>query len=153
MFIFKVSGRTSIELRDTYWSHEQQLRRSLGQLDGDDLFSFLLFYVPDDAGWPDAPGFDVGEYEAEYLQSAGKADAMVVEVRRLESDGRYRQYALGRPTPARREPEVEIKWEQHSMTVPANEAFDAGEATRIYLHYFQHRSVPDTYVLREVALD
>ena len=152
MFICKVSGRTSMELRNTYRSHEEQLRRSLGRLDGGDVFSFVLFYVPDDAGWPDGPGFSVDEYEKEYLQSAGTADAMVVECRRLEGDGMYHQYALGRPTLAPSGPEVEIKWEQNSMTVTVNEVFDADEAARIYTHYFQHRIIPDNYTLRELDL-
>lgn len=153
MFISKVSGRTSMELRNTFRSFDEQLRRTLGLLDGADISSFLLFYVPDDAGWPDGPGFDVAEYEAEYLQSAGKADAMIVEVRRIEErDGEYHQYALGRPTPAPRLPSVEISWERHSTTVPVNEVFGADEAATIYSFYFQHRRIPETYSLRELDL-
>ncbi len=81
------------------------------------------------------------------------ADAMTIEIRRLEdTDGTFHQYALGRPAPAPIRPEVEINWAQNSMTVPANEVFDADGAVTIYFHYLQHRTIPDTYTLRELDL-
>lgn len=153
MFIIKVSGRTSMQLRDEFGPYEEQLHRNLRLLDGTGRSSFLLFHVPDDSGWPDGPGFKAAEYDQEYLQSAGRADAMTIEIRRLEdTDGMFHQYALGRPAPAPIRPEVEINWGQNSMTVPANEVFDADGAVTIYFHYLQHRTIPDTYTLRELDL-
>lgn len=152
MFILKLSGRTSMELSDTYRSFEEQLQRSLELLDGDDHFSLLLFHVPDGAGWPDGPGFNAADYEEEYLQSAGRAGAMVVEIRRSEDDGQFHQYAVGRPVLASSGPAVEINWQQNFTIVPANEVFDAHEAATIFLHYFRCRTVPKAYTLRELDL-
>ncbi|TIC86714.1 hypothetical protein E8D34_10720 [Nocardioides sp. GY 10113] len=152
MFIIKVGGRSSMELTDSFRSYEQQLRHGIGLLDGGERSSYLLFHVPDDAGWPDAPGFNVGDYDGDYLQCAGTAGAMVIEVRRLEADGRHHQYALGRPTSATSAPSVEVDLGGVSLMVSANEVFDADEAVRIFLHYFESRSVPDTCALRELDL-
>lgn len=152
MFIVKLSDRTTMELTDTYRPYQQQLQRTLSLLDGDDHFSLLLFYVPDDAGWPDGPGFDVAEYEAEYLQSAGRVDSMVLEFRRNEGDGRYHQYAVGRPgTPDRST--VTVGWRENSTTVPDNEIFDAAEAATIFDFYRRNRTIPDGYSLRELDLN
>ena len=153
MFIIKISGRTTMETRDALGPEEEQVLRNLRLLDGADRSSFLLFHVPDDAGWPDGPGFEVGAYDQEYLQSAGRSEAMIVEVRRLEeSDGKHHQYALGRPSPATTQPEVEISWGQNSVTVPANEVFDADGAAEIYGHYLLHLTVPATLTRRELNL-
>ena len=152
MFISKYNGSISMPLTDSHRPFPAQLRRSLGDLDGNEDFAYLLYYVPDDAGWPDAPGYDDSKYDDEYMQSAGSADAMTIEVKRREGDGELRHYVIGRPGDDADAPDVEVRYGSHALSVRPTEVFDADEAARVYYEYFQTRTVPDTYVLRELDL-
>ncbi|HEY0249570.1 MAG TPA: hypothetical protein VGC45_15060 [Gryllotalpicola sp.] len=153
MFIAEFAGRSSGKLSNSFRPYDVQLRRELGLLDGDERFAYLFYYVPDDAGWPDAPGFDQSKYDQEYLQSAGSAERMTIEIRRLEEDGRYHQYAVGRPGGASEPHDQQIAFAENTLTVPMSEVFDADEAAPLYFHYFQTRSLPDGLALRELDLN
>lgn len=51
------SGSSSMELNADYRPVPDQIRRMLGLMDGGEDYAFRIFYVPDDAGWPNAEGF------------------------------------------------------------------------------------------------
>jgi len=152
MFIRTFNGSVSAKLTDDFMPLPDQIRHSLGRLDGTEDFAYLLYYVPDDAGWPDAPGYDDSKYDDEYMQSAGSADAMTIEVKRREDDGELRHYVIGRPGDDADAPDVEVRFSEYSQLIRPTEVFDANEAAQVYYAYFQTRTVPDTYVLRELDL-
>lgn len=152
MLISKFNGSVSMQLDGSYRPVPDQIRRDLGQLDGGEDFAYLLYFVPDDAGWPDAPEYDESKFVDNFMQSAGSAEAMSIEIKRLESDGEYRQYAVGRPEDDPAAPDVMIPFAENTLLVRPSEVFDADEAARIYYHYFQTNTVPDGLTLRELDL-
>lgn len=152
MYVDSTNNKFEGELLDTYRSHEEQIGRMLGLLDGTKRFSYSLWYVPDDAGWPDGDGYDESKYGWEYIQAGGSADAMTVEVKRLETDGEYHQYVLGRPGDDTGEPDVRIPIAENGEDVRPSEVFTADTATPIFYHYFRTNTVPDGLTLRELDL-
>ena len=88
----------------------------------------------------------------EYLQSAGTADGMTIELRRLEDDGQYHQYAIGKRGSEGQSLDREVKYDEYVLHVRPGEVFTADEATPIYYAYFQGRTIPDDLVLRELDL-
>ncbi|MBK0421715.1 hypothetical protein JD292_06470 [Leucobacter sp. CSA2] len=152
MIITEINSSISSRLSDTFRSFRDQIRRSLGRLDGEETFAYSIYFVPDDAGWPDAPGYDDDLYNDFYLQSAGTAEAMVIELKRKDIDGETRQYAVGRPAPADQSDMVEVHYADSTLTVPPSEVFTADEATDIYYQYFQNQTIPEDLTLRELDL-
>lgn len=151
MFITKFNGDVSMPLTNSYRPIPAQIRRNLDQLDGDEDFAYLMYYVPDDAGWPDAPNYDATKYVDTFMQSAGSSDAMTIEIKRKETDGEYHQYAVGRLGDASART-VEISFAGNTLTVPSSEVFDASQAADVYYTYFQTRGIPQGLTLRELDL-
>jgi hypothetical protein len=89
---------------------EGEIRRSLEILDGTDTFAYSIWAMPEGSSWPDpiAP-----EWPHEFLQSAGSADRMSIEIRRIEN-GEPRQYAVGRNGPRDSTPDQLIIWGPNS---------------------------------------
>lgn len=132
------NGRVSMALRS-----DVQIRNSLRSLNGSHQFAFCIYPLPPDFEHGRRNYWDVAD---EYLQSAGSADRLTVEVRRLEVGG-YRQYVIGRPTAGDPGPADEmIEWSDHRLWVRSSELFTADEAIPIYLHYWQHDATLPTGV-------
>jgi len=76
---------------------------------------------------------------------------MSVELRRLEDDGEYRFYIVGRDHELG-EPLTETIDVQaaHEPRHPA-ELFTADQAAPVFMHYVEHQTVPDGYTLRLIA--
>lgn len=90
--------------------------------------------------------------DGRYIQAAGVADKMTVEVRK-EEDGVLQLFAIGRP-PASDPvggPGVVIQVGAHTTLVHENEVFEAVEAAEICFHYFQNNEVSEDYVLRPLG--
>jgi len=47
----------SMRLTDSFRPYRDQIRWNPGQLDNDEDWAYQLWFVPDSAGWPDAPGY------------------------------------------------------------------------------------------------
>ena len=140
-------------LRDQLRSYMEQIRLELGLMDGIQDWAFSLWRAP--VG-KDLDELDEDELHPErFMQSAGSAEAMVVEVKFVEDDGQARLYTVGRPGgDYSGAPSVRIPFQdgKYHVDVYPNEVFTADEATEIYYHYFQTDRVPDQYVLREYDL-
>ena len=98
MFVHTVNSASNSKLSNEFRSYPEQIRRMLGLLDGTSAgrFAYQLWFVPDEAGWPDAPGYANEDWNSRYLQAGGSADRMSVELQRVE-DGQLRHYVVGRP--------------------------------------------------------
>jgi hypothetical protein len=126
----------------------QVLQHRLQQLNGDDFGIYVL--EAESAGTRDrlrgaAP-------PAEYMQSAGSAAAMTVEVKRREDDGVLRQYAIGRRVSDAGNTVISWAGGKRSITVPTTETFTADEALPVYQQWCRDGTVSRTYRLRLLDL-
>ena len=150
MFITKIPGDSTTTLSNSFRPYDEQIRRELGLLDDDELFAYILYYLPDELDWQDEPEDENGvAYQDQYLQAGGTAQRMGVELRRLEG-GQLRFYVVGRAH-GLDEPLTETLdvQEAHEPRHPA-ELFTADQAAPVFFHYFQHRTIPHGYTLRLV---
>ncbi|MED5803389.1 hypothetical protein VX037_20395 [Gordonia sp. Z-3] len=87
-----------------------------------------------------------------FLQAGGSAEAMMLELRRREADGSYRQYVLGSgETKVSTDPDVNIRVGEHTYLVAPNEVFTAEAAGEVFVHYFHHDEAPRGLSLRELV--
>lgn len=84
----------------------------------------------------------------EYIQSAGSAGGMLVEIKRREADGRLLQYAVGRPVDGGGERIVAWARGKSSQRVPANEVFTADQAHPVYRQWCLDGTIPAGHRLR-----
>ncbi|WP_051989631.1 hypothetical protein [Gordonia soli] len=102
-------------------------------------------------GWPDE--FTEDEIAAaHFIQAAGSADRMTVEIRKPVEDQSDRLFTIGHP-PAHctTEPPAEvIRFGEHTTPVYPNEIFVADKAAELFFHYYKNDDIPDGYVLREL---
>lgn len=154
MFINTTNSSRESVLSDEFRPFPDQLRRMLGMLDGsaDGRFAYAIWWLPDDAGWPDAPGYDPGEHDLNYLQAGGAAERMAVDLQ-ITEDGVMRHFVVGRSHDVDEPLTEQVRVAGHDHAVHPAEVFDADEAAVVFEHYRQHRgTVPDGYVLRYVDL-
>src|SRR5260370_36566538 len=94
------------------------------------------------------PGRDANEY----IQCAGSAERMTVEVRRL-AGGTYEHFVVGRgPNGENHGIEETIDWDGVKTLVAPNADFSAEEAAELFHSYYRTGSVPSGYVLRLLSL-
>lgn len=121
----------------------------LHRMDGAKFYSLLLWKLP-----PGKILYDVSpDKDAnEYIQCAGSANGMTVEVRRSKGD-KYEHFVVGRSpdgeNPGKKET---IHWEAVDTVVAPNEVFSADEATELFLSYYRMGWVPSKYVLRLLSI-
>jgi len=125
----------------------QVLQHRLQQLNGDDFGIYVL-----EAGSAGIRDRLRSAPPAEYMQSAGSAAAMTVEVKRREDDGVLRQYAIGRRVNDAGNTVISWAGGKHSITVPTSETFTAEQALPVYQQWCRDGTVSDTYRLRLLDL-
>jgi hypothetical protein len=146
---FSINGSTWMELQDSFGPPSQEIHDLLHRLDGTDRYSMILWGLP--------PGKDLDQVlpdkEArEYIQSAGSADRMTVEIRRIV-DGVPEQLVVGRSIDsAQTEPSIDVPWNGYTNTVRANEVFHAGEAAKLFQSYYESGQLPPGYSVRKIDL-
>lgn len=144
------NGKLHLDLIDTLRTIPEQFSWALGRLDGRKYFAYSLWKLPegqhadgeiDHKTWPDA-----------YMQVAGTAKAMTVDVRMLD-EGKWTNFTVGRQTVKKRlgrQKTTVIRWLNHSIVVRENEVFDSAEATTMFEHYLERGTAPAGYELRPV---
>ncbi len=117
----------------------------LGLLDGDEEWSAALWRLPEDNPTRALNGAGAREF----LQSAGTAQRLSIEMMRREQrgDDGYCLYAVGKPGAPGPEPTT-ISWQDRSIQVATNEVYTAEEAAVIYAYYRKHNTVPPDATLR-----
>lgn len=137
-------------LVDSIRPYEDQLRFSLGRMNGTSFWAYSLWRAPEGADLLD----DIPLSES-YLQCAGSAEALTIEVRALDEEGVPHQWVVGKPgeVPGGSPTEV-VRWDdgRYSTTVHANEVFTAAEAGDVVVSYFLTDAVPAQCTLRALDL-
>jgi len=148
--IVTTNGDSHIFLDDFIRPYKEQISRVLHLLDGERRWGYSLWQAPEGVG---LFAIDKKKYPQNFMQSAGTAEAMTIEVRFVEDDGVGRQYVLGRPDEVvEGEPPVVLRYlnESRELRLYPNEVFNADEASEIYYQYFLTDEVPAPYVLRRL---
>lgn len=148
--IVQSNGISRGPLIDTIRPYPDAIRYSLNRLNGSSSWAYSLWRAPEGADLlEDIPLSDT------YIQCAGSADALTIEVRTVDDDGVAHQYTVGRAGDEPTGPPTEaIRWDdnRHSTAVHANEVFTADEAADVFYGYFLTDEVVEPYTLRELDL-
>lgn len=145
-----MNGRIHGEVKDPDLSPREVIEQRLALLDGVDRYSLSLWRLPTDVPFDRV---DLAAWPQQYVQAAGSADGMTVEVRRVGEPGR-RHYVVGRAGSDTSGPPVEvvIPWNGCEAGVYSFEVFSAVEAAEVFAGYYDTGQVPDAYRLRPLPL-
>lgn len=135
-------------LADEYLSIPDRLRRTLEWLDARKDYTYEIWRGADPT---DVDGFREPANDS-FIQAAGSADAMTVEVRLPGPDGESHLYTVGRPEPAEATTTLIPISDDRAVRVFSNEIFTADEAAVIFYTYYLTDAVSQPYVLRELDL-
>lgn len=111
--------------------------KSLG--DGD--YDFIsINRVPPDTKYDEFP------YVHDWMQAISEKDRFVVEFKRLEADGLYHLYVVGRAAPATES--VQMEFGTRAVPVYAEEILGFNQALELFTHHYMYNTVPDGWNLR-----
>ena len=146
--IVQLNGFARSPLVDVARPYEDQIRFSVRRMDGAKLWAYSLWRAPDGADLlAEIP------FSEEYIQCAGDAEGVTVEVRVVDEAGTAHQYTVGKPTGGDdAEPTETIRWDEgrHSRKVHPHEVFTLDEAADLFVAYYRDNHVPSHHTLREI---
>ncbi len=127
---------------------DERIANGLSLLDGTDRWSYALWRLPEDNP---VRGLS-HEGATEFLQSAGTAQRMTIEMMRHQSqpEDAYYLYAVGKPGGTTSLQDTTITWAGKTTPVAENEVYTAAEAAKVYAYYRKHDTVPPDSTLRLV---
>jgi hypothetical protein len=143
-----INGKTWMDLQGIEKGELDDIAKMLGRLDGTKTFSLILWKLPTGKRLDET----VAQRDAtEYIQAAGSADRMTVEVRRSVG-GKFEHFVVGRAPRGENSGNKEtIHWDGVKTIVAHNEVFSADEAAELFLSYYRTGWVPSSYVLRPLT--
>jgi hypothetical protein len=122
----------------------------LRQFDGVERFALCLWALP--AGMDYDRAVMAGQDALEYLQAAGRADRLTVEIRKSGSNpwgAQWVRYVVGHGG-STEVLDVPVVLPAHTEMICDSEVFTADEAAELFQHYFESGAIPSTYSLRPV---
>ncbi|WP_312173154.1 hypothetical protein [Microbacterium sp.] len=126
----------------------EHLRLMLGHLDGGGKYTYIIWRGAD----PESIAGFRDDANDSFMQAAGSADAMTVEVRLPGPDGESHLYTVGRPEPADGTTTLIPMSDDRAIRVFSNEIFTADEAAAVFYMFYLTDTVSQPYVLRELDL-
>lgn len=124
------------------------LRLMLGHLDGVGKYTYSIWRATN----PDSIIVTRKDAGDTFLQAAGSASAMTLEIRKPGSDGKGRLYTVGRGA-ATGETTILIPInDERAVRVFADEVFSADEAAAIFTQYCETGTLAEPFVFRELDL-
>jgi hypothetical protein len=123
----------------------------LRRKDGRQRWGMGLMPLPDDLDYDEM--IAAGQDFDEYLQAAGSAEALSLEIRKTggaQWGCRWVRYVVGHPHAADLPLDVTIEMGISALQVSAAEVFDAEEAADLFVAYHRSGDIPDGYSLRPV---
>jgi hypothetical protein len=145
--VMEYSGRTVTTL--SRGAGPLQFAGPLRRLDGTERWCLVLYALPAGKSYEDI----AGQGADEYLQAAGSADKMVVEIRKPAGQQwgvEWVRFVVGHPhgdSPPRDE---SITLPDTTEKISRPELFEAEEAAELFLSYYRTGDIPAGYVLRPV---
>ena len=94
-----------------------------------------------------------GQDALEYLQAAGRADQLIVEIRKAGGSqwgADWVRYVVGHPHEGSAPLDVPITLPKSTEMISAPEVFEADEAAQLFYGYYQTGEIPAQYTLRPV---
>ncbi len=134
------------------FADRERFAAPLRRRDGHQRWGFGLFPLPDELSYDEM--IASGQDFTEYLQAAGSAQALTIEIRKpggAQWGCRWIRYVVGHPHTAGLPLDVAIEIPSGTLHVSAAEVFDAEEAADLFLAYHQSGDIPATYNLRPAA--
>lgn len=134
------------------WVDADEFRCRLRRFDGTERFALNLWTLPPDMDYVEAvrAGLDA----LEYIQTAGRADALTVEIRKAGGSQwgvDWVRYVVGHPHSGAAEPlDVPIVLPQSTEMIARHEVFGADEAADLFYSYYRDGDIPNSYTLRPV---
>ena len=148
--IWQSNGNSRGPFDDMFRPYPDQLRVSLNKMNGTSFWALGLWRAPDGADLlEDIP------LSENYIQCAGSAEALTVELRVVDASGVAHQYVIGKAVGDQAgDPSEVIPWDEgrRSTRVYPNEVFTADEAADIFYAYFLTDTIPTTYPHRQLPL-
>lgn len=135
-------------LADEYLTISERLRRTLEWLDAHKDYTYSIWRGAD----PTRTDGYLEPANGSFMQAAGSADAMTVEVRLPGPDGESHLYTVGRQEPADGATTLIPMSDDRAVRVFSNEVFTADEAAAIFYTFYLTEGVSQPYVLRELDL-
>ncbi len=118
----------------------------LGRMDGTGFFAYNMWHHPEATHFNDV---DVDAHSNEYLQCAGSAEAMTVELREESVDG-HDHWVLA-TGPITGEANRTVTWdEDFSTQVHAEEVFSSEQAAALFEEYYRTGTIPDSVPRRRL---
>lgn len=134
------------------FADRERFAAPLRRRDGQQRWGLGLFPLPENLSYDEmlAAGHDF----TEYLQAAGSAEALTIEIRKpggAQWGCRWVRYVVGHSHAAGLPLDFTIEMASSTLHVSAAEVFDAEEAADLFLAYHQSGDIPATYSLRPAA--
>lgn len=123
----------------------------LKRLGGDGNWYLVLYRLPDGMSYEQMRKENIGP--TEYVQAAGTADKMAVEVRKPAGEqwgATWVRYGIGHPHDGPAPVDVPLPLPHATEMITAPEVFTADEAAEIFMHYHRAGTIPDGYLLRPI---
>lgn len=118
----------------------------LPNMDGRDVWAYSIWPFPDGVDFEDV---DKEEASSFYVQCAGSAEAMTVEIRERTPRG-PRHFVLGLAEPTG-EADVVIEFDEFAVNVHPEEVFNAAQATEVFHEYIETGTVGERWHRREIT--
>ena len=133
---------------------ERQLAEELSRMDGKKFFSFLLWRLPQGKRLENViRKVASGKEPNNYIQAAGRASALTIEVRKVDAAGEAHHWTIGRREPEAPSSDTEIHWDSFTTTVSRREVFDSAAAAKVFSEYIRTGDVADVnYTKRPTVL-
>ncbi|WP_431071494.1 hypothetical protein [Microbacterium phyllosphaerae] len=135
-------------LADEHLTIPERLQRTLEWLDAHTDYTYSIWRGADPTR---ADGY-LEPANGSFMQAAGSAEAMTVEVRLPGPDGEHHLYTVGRPESAHGTTTLIPMSDTRAVRVFSNEVFTAEEAAAVFYMFYLTEAVSQPYVLRELDL-
>lgn len=130
------------------YANIDEFGRRLSRFNGTDRFALILWALP--------PGMDSDQASAagldrEYIQAAGRSDAMTVEICKAggaQWGAAWVRYVIGHPGAGDGALDVPIVLPTTTEMRSSAEVFDADEASQLFYSYYKTGDIPAGYMLR-----
>jgi hypothetical protein len=147
--VMEFSGGSSVV--EIGYADVDEFARPLRHFDGAERFALTMWPLPEGMDYDQARA--AGRDALEYVQTAGSADALTVEIRKPGGSqwaADWVRYVVGHPHSGDAPLEVAIPLPHATEMIARHEVFTPDEAAELFYRYFKTGDIPADYPLRPV---